>query len=342
MKIDIDNIQSYRLKQIDTAYYKHYKTDFSQFTTLSKELREQLAKEVDLNFLEHLKTTVSKDEDTIKSLFRTQAGQIIETVLMMHKDGRNTICVSCMQGCPVGCSFCATGQMKYGGRLTADEIVAQVIYFARLLRDDYPKKGEISNVVFMGMGEPMLNFDNVWEAYEILTDPEKFGLGKRKVTFSTSGFINGIEKLISKNYKGRLAISLHAPNQDLRERLMPKVAKSNRLGDLLEVLDRFEKITNKRITYEYIMIDGVTDTDVCARELIEVFKNRLAHFNLIPYNPIPNADFKRPGRSQVERFDNILKSGGIPSSIRVTMGDDIKAACGQLAAEQQYSGTVGQ
>lgn len=331
--IEQNKLPSFRLKQLNQAYYKEFLTDFSNYTTLSKDLRKKLSEEVDLEFLNVKSKLVSSDKDTVKVLFETKTGKLIESVLMMHEDGRNTVCVSCMQGCPVGCTFCATGQMGFGGHLSPDEIVAQVIYFARLLKTDYKSETGISNVVYMGMGEPMLNFDNVWKSYQILTDPDKFGLGKRKVTISTSGFIKGVEKLIENNYKGRLAVSLHASNQQVREKLMGGVAKSNKLSDLMEVLDKFAEMTNKRITYEYILIESETDTEKSAQELIELFRNRLAHFNLIPYNPIPNASFLRPSRNRVVQFEEKLKRAGIPVSIRVTMGDDIKAACGQLATK---------
>ncbi len=328
------NLEDYRIKQIEHAYYKSYIDEIDAITTLPKSIKFDLKKSIDLNPLELIKQLTSTNSETIKVLFKTKSGKLIESVLMMHDDGRNTVCVSCMEGCPVGCTFCATGKMGYKGNLEADEIVAQVIYFAKLLKNQYPNRQGISNVVFMGMGEPMLNFNQVWQAYEILTDPNKFGLGKRKTTISTSGFIDGIEKLIQKGYKGRLAISLHAPNQNLREILMSKVAKSNPLDKLLLALDRFSELNNKRITYEYILISNITDTQECAMELARIFRNRLAHINLIPYNSIGVKKYKRPSKQEIQQFNRWLTNEGITSSIRTTMGDDIDAACGQLASQK--------
>ncbi len=327
-------LPSFRLKQLNHAYYKDHVEGIDEVTTLSKDLRAKLADAVDFQPLKVIRTLESAKKDTVKFLFQTKSGRTFETVLMMHEDNRNTVCVSCMQGCPVGCQFCATGKLGYNGNLTADEMVAQVLFAAKHLKTNHPERQEVSNVVFMGMGEPMLNFENIWRAYEILTDPDKFGLSKRRVTISTSGFIKGIEELIKRNYKGRLAISLHAPNQQLREKLMSNVAKSNPLDDLIKVLDKFEKTNNKRITYEYILIDNLTDTQVAAEEIIKIFKARLAHFNLIPYNPVSGVQFKRPGIDRISAFENRLKQAGIPVSVRVTMGDDIQAACGQLAGQR--------
>lgn len=330
-----NNLPSYRENQLADFYYKKYKTIADEYFVLPKNLRKLLKAEVELMPLEPVGTFASKDQNTHKVLFRTSKNIFIETVLMKHRSGklRNTVCVSCMSGCPVGCVFCATGKMGFHGNLFADEIVAQVLYFARWLCEH--NEGAVDNVVFMGMGEPLLNFKNVWKAYEILTDSSKFALGKRRVTISTSGFIDNIKKLIDLKYRGRLAVSLHAPNQKLRERLMANAAIGNPLVDLFEVLDQFVELTNKRITYEYILIKNLTDTKECLEELILLLSGRLVHVNLIAYNPIKTVGFERPSIDRVRSFERELKDAGIPVSIRATMGDDIGAACGQLAVQEK-------
>ena len=246
---------------------------------------------------------------------------------MKHRDGRNTVCVSCMIGCPVGCSFCATGKMGFRGNLTATEIVEQVLYFARILKTS---KERVSNVVFMGMGEPMLNLIEVEEAIKRLTDEQMLGLSDKRITVSTSGYVEQLKILIRHGFKGRLAISLHAPNQKLRESLMP-VAKNHSLKDLFRVLDDYESVSNKRISYEYILIKGVNDRPQDAHDLVKLLTNRLAHVNLIPYNRIKGVDFKTSGADSIQKFRDILDRGGIHNTIRITMGSDVAAACGQLA-----------
>jgi len=234
-----------------------------------------------------------------------------------------------MVGCPVGCDFCATGKMKFNGNLSTQEIVDQVLYFSRILQKEDQK---VSNVVFMGMGEPMLNFENVTKAIDILTDPNKLAMSKRRITVSTSGYVAQLKMLMEQGFRGRLAISLHASNQALRETLMP-VAKVYSLDALMGFLDEYVEVTNKRISYEYILIDGINDTEVNAIELSNLLENRLAHVNLIPYNTISGSSFKRSSQSSMQKFTNILDKNHINYSYRVTMGDDINAACGQLTTK---------
>lgn len=295
-------------------------------------LRAQLIDEVDFMSLDVDKEFVSDREDTIKVLFtRKTDGQRIETVLMRHADGRNTVCVSCMVGCPVNCNFCATGKMGFGGNLSATEIVDQVLYFQRYLNnlkeDGEPK---VTNVVYMGMGEPMLNLKEVQSSLDIFTDPDKLGMGARRFTVSTSGYIPQFNQLVHNGYRGRVAISLHAPNQELRAKMMP-VAKIYPLDKLMQTLDDYVELTNKRISYEYILIKGVNDQKEHADQLIEMFKDRLHHLNLIPYNPIREVEYERSSQDNIRYFTSRLAEAGLNYTIRVTMGDDVNAACGQLA-----------
>ncbi|MFQ5492866.1 MAG: 23S rRNA (adenine(2503)-C(2))-methyltransferase RlmN [Candidatus Dojkabacteria bacterium] len=322
-----NKLPAFREQQFNEAYFKQGINSVDELTTWPKELRQRLRHAFKFTTLGVETEFSSKNSNTIKTLFKRKDGQRIETVLMRYKDGRNTVCVSCMVGCPVNCSFCATGKMGFGGNLSAREIVDQVMHFERRLM----KEGaHVTNVVFMGMGEPMLNILAVQEALHVMTDTDRLGLGKRRITISTSGYIPQLRQLIKDGFCGRLAISLHAPNQKLREKLMP-VAKLFPLGQLLRTLDDFTELTNKRVSYEYVIIQGVNDKDEHARELGKLFKRRLAHINLIPYNPIREAPFKRSSKRQISVFKTILEDYGIPVSIRSIMGDDVNAACGQLA-----------
>jgi 23S rRNA (adenine2503-C2)-methyltransferase len=319
----------FRTKQFNQAFYKEQALSFESITTWPKNLRELAAREVLFDLLELVATQESKDSNTTKFVFKRENGQLIETVLMRHKGARNTVCVSCMRGCPVKCTFCATGALGFGGHLSADEIVEQVVFCNRLLAKE---KESVSNVVFMGMGEPMLNLNNVEAAIEMMTNPEQVGLGGRKITLSTSGYVAQLRLLMTKGFRGRLAISLHAPNQLLREELMP-VAKVFSLDELMQAMDDFVELTNKRITYEYVMISEVNDRSTHAHQLGKLLEKRLAHVNLIPYNKVEGKPFERSSQKSLHRFAAILASYDVAYSIRGTMGDDIAAACGQLAAK---------
>lgn len=320
----------YRLQQYYQAYYQNLIIDFNQLSVWPKDLRQQAQSHIKLLPLKPIKNQVSQNQDTIKVLFSRVSvpEQKLETVLMKHQDGRNTICVSCMVGCPMNCSFCATGQMGFMANLTAEEIVEQVLFFQRELKTS---KEKITNIVFMGMGEPMVNLSATQEAIDIFTAKNKLAMSPGRITVSTCGIITPLKKFIQSGYKGRLAISLHAPNQALREQIMP-VAKTNPMSELLQTIDLYTKNTNKRVSYEYILIKDVNDQIKHAKELAILLKHRLAHVNLIPYNPISNKVWQRPDKKTVFAFAQVLKQTNIPYTIRVTMGDDISAACGQLAS----------
>jgi len=341
---------------------------FDELTTWPKELREKLKKVVPFSTISPVKELKSLDNGTEKVLFkRLSDGKLFESVLMRHKDGRNTVCVSCRIGCPLGCKFCATGKMKFVGNLSAQEIVDQVLYFARALKK---QNRIITNIVFMGMGEPLLNLEQVLDAIKTFNDPRFMGLGIRRITISTSGITPKIYELMKLGYKGRLALSLHAPDQKLRETIMP-IAKKYLLPELISTVKAFANRTQLRVSYEYVLIDQLNDQTEHARSLAkligsprnpeqmpEVFsrslrdkhtfisglnkkafwlrgkKNpELVYVNLIPFNPIPETTFKRSPLKSVYSFAHTLTDLGISNTVRVTMGDDIKAACGQLAAK---------
>lgn len=332
----------FRNKQINHAMFAELVNDWVEASSLPKEIREYLIQNVPISTIKEVDSKTSAKQDTIKTLFELEDKNVIEGVLMMHHD-RNTVCVSSQSGCPVGCLFCATGKLGFQRNLTAREIVDQVLYFARKL----PPDQKISNIVFMGMGEPMLNLKNVSEAVRILTDDNLFAIGKRKITISTSGYLEPLQKFLFQFPHIGLAVSLHAPNQKLREQIMPKVAKANHIDDLIWLCHNYSKKTKRRVSYEYILIEGVNDDLEYARELASILHDHLYFVNLIPYNP-PSKDgvnkikvakkkekivMKKPNSFRVNRFKKELMRLGVPVAVRVAMGADIAGACGQLAGE---------
>jgi 23S rRNA (adenine2503-C2)-methyltransferase len=319
------NLERYRIEQFNQKYYKEYISSWDELTTWPKDLREALEKELPFSKLEYVSNSISKDGSTNKVLFKTKKGNFIESVLMKEKN-RNTVCVSCMSGCPVGCIFCATGQMGLNESLNCQEIVDQILYFARELKKEDEK---ITNIVYMGMGEPLLNLESVSLSIETILDKEKLSFGKRRVTLSTSGYVQNLRTFLDKNYGVKIAISLHAANQKLRNLLMPKVSKENTLEDLFNVLDEYTQRTNKRITYEYVLLKGVNDSIENAKELATLLKSRLALVNLINYNEVECLPFKKSDNAKT--FQMILQNSGVNCTIRKSQGGDIKGACGQLA-----------
>ena len=327
------NVPSYRVKQFNEQFYQKGINSFDELTTWPEDLREELKKDIPFSTLKEIRTLQSKDGNTTKILFNTLDEFPTETVLMKYRDGRNTICISCMSGCPVGCTFCATGQMGFGKNLTSREIVDQVLHFKRFLN----KTGEkITNIVYMGMGEPMLNLKNVEESIEILTNEDKLAFSPRRITVSTVGYVPQMKKfLLDHNYMGNVALSLHAPNQKLRERLMPTVAKSNSLDEVFYILDEYVNKRNKRVTYEYILLRDINDSKQHAEELANLLQGRLCLVNLINYNASPDLPYKGVEREEIEEFMQILEDSGINTTLRYSQGNDIQAACGQLASRGQ-------
>ena len=326
-------VPSYRQKQFNEAYYKNNISSFDELITWPKDLREELKEKLPFSTLKEIRTEVSKDGNTVKVLFHTSDSFPLETVLMKYKDGRNTICISCMSGCPVGCTFCATGKMGFGKNLDSREIVDQVLHFKRFLSKTNEK---VSNIVFMGMGEPMLNLKNVEDSIEILTDEDKLAFSSRRITVSTVGYVPQMrEFLLEHGYMGKLAVSLHAPNQKLRERIMPTVSKENSLDELFSVLDEYVSKRNKKVTYEYILLKGVNDSKEDAKELCSLLKGRLCLVNLINYNSSPNLPYEGITKEKIEEFKKVLEDNGINVTLRYSQGNDIQAACGQLASKEK-------
>lgn len=320
----------FRLQQIHQALYKDLVEDITTCTTLSQKLRDALSQE----FTQHLLTVHhianSDDGQTTKFLLDTHDDKHIECVIMRHLSGRNTLCISCQVGCPMGCAFCATGKLGLIRNLTVGEIVEQVMIGIHYLKKE---KLQLRNIVFMGMGEPFLNYPEITKALAIFCGPKCLNFSERRVTISTCGIVPGIKKLMVDFPQISLAISLHAPNDETRKSIMP-VDQTYPLKDLIWALDEYVAKTNKRIFYEYIMIQWVTDKLEFAYQLAELLKGKLAHVNFIPYNAgegIMGTHMKPSSKLMIHKFQQVLEDAGIPSTIRHTMGDDIDAACGQLA-----------
>jgi 23S rRNA (adenine2503-C2)-methyltransferase len=294
-------------------------------TTLPKAFRQQLA---DAGFfVSSLATTETlRDPDgTVKLVFSTPQGTRLESVLL-EDDGRYTLCISSQAGCKMGCRFCATGQLGFQADLSAAQIVDQVYQVAATGAD-------IANVVYMGMGEPFDNYDQVLRSARMLNDPEGRNIGQRRITISTCGLPSAIEKLAGEGLQVRLAISLHAPDDEVRKDLMPIAARFS-IAEILQAVENYQRVTRRRVTIEYCMIQGVNDQADQARDLLEILKGIDANVNLIEFNPFPGSPFDSSAKPRMQRFAQILRDGGLETSIRFKRGRQIKAACGQLGADQ--------
>jgi 23S rRNA (adenine2503-C2)-methyltransferase len=323
---------AFRLKQIKKAIFQDLIENWSQASTLPQSLRDKLPAIISLK---EEKKLSSKDNRTIKVLFKLEDGLNIESVLMRHEEKRNTVCVSSQAGCAMNCKFCATGQQGFKRNLSSEEIIDQVLFFARLLKKE---KEKITNVVFMGMGEPMLNYDNVLESIKILNDKDGFNIGSRKMSISTSGITEGIKKLADENLQVNLAVSLHASNNELRSKLMP-INNKYPIEKILSAVDNYIEKTNRRVMFEYLMIDGINDSEVQAKELAKVLKENLKKqiyfVNLISFNPIGHSDFKPSPNNKIKSFKQALEDAEISATLRYRFGQEIDAACGQLATNEK-------
>jgi len=291
---------------------------YEEMTNLPAALRGRLEAELPLSTLS-VRAEARSDDGTVKTLFDTADGRPLEAVLMRYRDGRRSVCVSSQSGCPLTCTFCATGKMRFGRNLTADEILDQALHFRRV--------EAIDHVVFMGMGEPTMNIDNVLAACERLPD---VGVTNRRTSISTVGWVPGIDRLAENQMPIGLALSLHAPNDGLRSQLMP-VNDRYPLAEVLAACDRYRAKRRRKVFVEYVMLDGVNDHPEHARELAALLDPRIYKINLIPYNPTGAYDGSSPER--IETFRAILAEHRVPATVRLTRGRDIDAACGQLAAK---------
>ncbi len=319
---------AFRLKQIKKAVFGDLIENWDEATTLPLVLRENLQANCPISELEAEKTLVSEDGKTVKILFLTKDGSKIESVLMKHIDARNTVCVSSQVGCSVGCQFCATGQLGFKRNLSDSEIVDQVLYFARFLKKDGAK---VTNVVFMGMGEPFLNYENVLSAIKILNDKGGFNLGARHISVSTVGIVEGIQKFTEENLQVNLAVSLHAASNTLRSKLVP-LNKIYPIEAILTAVNDYIKKTRRRVMFEYLMIAEINDSEKDARDLAKLLKRPLYFVNLISYNSAGHCKFKPSPGWKIKKFKEILERAGLTVTQRYEFGKEIKGACGQLAA----------
>jgi 23S rRNA (adenine(2503)-C(2))-methyltransferase len=322
------NQPAYRLKQARQAVFHNLITNWSQATSLPPDLREILNKECSLEISARI--LQSAEANAVKALITLTDGAQIETVLMQHSAKRNTVCVSSQVGCPLACSFCATGQMGLIRNLTSEEILEQILFFARYLKKQQEK---VNNIVFMGMGEPLLNFQNVAAAIKFINSPEGFNIGSRHISVSTAGVVPGLKLLKSLPGQINLAWSLHAPNNKLRNQLM-QINQQYPLEQVIKELKDYLAKSNRRLMLEYLMIDGVNDSLELAEELAVIVKKldpKLAFVNLITYNPTGNFLPSPPNR--IQAFKNHLLRQGIQVLQRYKFGTDIQAACGQLATK---------
>lgn len=339
---------NFRETQIIHELYKNQNTDYEDMTTLPQDLRNKLQENFDILSLK-LDNVVESD-DTTKFSFLTKDWNVVETVIMYHwkkekhlkdenkKLNRITLCVSSQVGCAVNCIFCVTGKLWFTRDLSYDEIISQVLFANNFIKKKFGKKEDwtlfsVRNIVFMWMWEPFLNYEEVKKSIEIMLEQKRFSLSKRHITISTCGILPGIKQMIDDDLNVKLAVSLHAPNQELRTRIMPIAAKYD-LNDLMDLLDLYVEKTDNRIFYEYIMIKEINDSDENAKELISLLKNQLCHVNLIPYNENPVINLQESSRNRIYKFKDILEKGWITVTVRDSLWRETKWACGQLWYEK--------
>jgi 23S rRNA (adenine2503-C2)-methyltransferase len=320
--------RGFRVRQVLPWLYERDAMTFAELTDLAVAERAALAEAFTLTNPELTRVEQSTD-GTVKHLWRMQDGELLESVLIPSPD-RLTLCLSSQAGCAMACVFCATGWSGYRRQLTSGEIVAQYRGARRWAREH--ALGVITNIVFMGMGEPLANLPAVMPALTLLNGA--YAMGARRITVSTVGVVPGILELAARPEQFRLALSLHAPNPELRRQLVP-LEKKYPLPELMAALDRFEEAGGRRITFEYVMIAGVNDQLEHARELAQLVHRFQAHVNLIPYNPIPGPDWRPSSPERLRTFAALLEEEGVPATIRSPRGRDIAAACGQLRAEHE-------
>lgn len=325
--------KAFRAQQVMRWIYHEGVTEFDRMTNLSKVLRQRLEESAVVQ-LPELVTEQPSSDGTRKWVLRMGDHNAIECVFIPESD-RGTLCVSSQVGCTLNCTFCSTATQGFNRNLSAAEIIGQVLFAALAL--GIPKnRGArvITNVVMMGMGEPLMNFDNVVSAMDLMMDDLGFGISKRRVTLSTAGVVPQIDRLHARSDVS-LAVSLHAPNDELRDRLVP-LNKKYPIAELLAACQRYvEGHPHRRITFEYVMLDGVNDSPAHARQLVKILEHVPSKINLIPFNPFPGTQWRRSSDSAIHRFREIVMAAGIMTVTRKTRGDDIAAACGQLVGEVQ-------
>jgi len=320
----------FRARQIMQWIYQRDVDDFDAMTDLSKSLRAELKNDAEI-IPPEVQARHDSIDGCVKWLFCSGSGQAVETVFIPEAD-RGTLCISSQVGCALDCAFCATGAQGFNRNLTSAEIIGQVRHAIREIPRRDNGEPAISNVVFMGMGEPLANYRNVVPVLELLVSDWSYGMSRRRVTVSTSGIVPHIEKLAD-DCNVALAVSLHAPNDELRDQIVP-INKLHPINTLLESCWRYAaKRSNRFITFEYVMLRGVNDSIAHANQLVSLLKNRPAKVNLIPFNPFPGTEYKRSSLDTIRHFQERLRQRGLVATTRKTRGDDIDAACGQLAGK---------
>ena len=320
----------FRAKQVLRWMHRFGQSDFDAMTDLAKSLREKLKTLAQVVSPAIVSDRLS-DDGTRKFLFDVGGGNAIETVFI-PEDGRGTLCISTQAGCALDCSICSTGKQGFNRNLTVAEIIGQLWQANRLLGADPKGDRVISNVVLMGMGEPLANYENTLTALRLMLDDNAYGLSRRRVTVSTSGLVPVMDRL-GDECAVALAVSLHAPNDVLRDELVP-INQKYPLHALMAACKRYlVKAPRDFVTFEYVMLDGVNDSDAQARELLALTADVPCKFNLIPFNPFPASPYRRSPSPRIRRFAEILMDAGVVTTTRKTRGDDIDAACGQLAGQ---------
>ena len=321
---------SFRTTQIWRSVFKDLAPSYAEVTTLPKLLRQRLESAVPWPRISTLRTLISSDGQTTKLLLQLEDGETVEVVVMRYAR-RNTVCISTQVGCAMGCQFCATGQSGFRRDLTTAEIVGQVLTAARLLQAE---SEHLSNVVFMGMGEPLANYEATLRSIRILNDPRGFSLGARSFTVSTVGIVPGIRRLSQENLQVNLAVSLHTADETLRNQLVP-INHRYPVAEVVRACRAYVRATHRRVTFEIALIAGVNDSDSHAKQVAEALRGVLCHVNIIPFNPIADSTWRASPTDRVQSFAHIIESVGYPVTIRQSRGADIQAACGQLRADVQ-------
>lgn len=316
--------KKYRANQVFKWLYVQKVYDFEKMTNLDKKMIEKLKNNFSNKFIKVKK--IQKSKDTVKYLFELQDKNLIEAVLMKHNYG-NSVCISSQVGCNIGCSFCESGKHGKVRNLEVYEMVEQILLIEKNL------KKRIDSVVIMGIGEPFDNYDNVMDFIKIINHPHALAIGARHITVSTSGLIPGIEKFSNEKEQINLAISLHAPNNELRSKIM-KINNVYKLDDLIEAIKKYIEKTNRRVAIEYVMLDNINDKESHAEELANLLKGMNVYVNLIPYNETSNIQYKKSSKEKILKFYDILKKHKIDVTIRREFGSEIDAACGQLRAKE--------
>jgi 23S rRNA (adenine2503-C2)-methyltransferase len=324
---------AFRTQQVWTWLYRHYAADFDSMTNLPAALRERLSSVARLDILKPVDELKSSDGQTKKVLFALPDGQLVETVRMDY-DQRHTLCISTQAGCAMGCVFCATGQMGFFRHLTDGEIVAQVAHFARELAAE---DARVTNIVLMGMGEPLHNYEYTMAAIDRLTDSDGFNLGARRITLSTVGLVPAIRRFADEERQVGLAVSLHAATDDERDRLIP-VNRRWKIGEVMHAIEYYVEKTGRQVTIEWALIAGENDTAEQAHRLGDLLNGRLVHVNLIPLNPTAGYGGAPSSRTRVAAFQEVLAGYGVSSTVRVRRGIDIQAGCGQLRDRSLHGG----